>query len=191
MKNRGVKMKISLLLIVLLNIVGCKQMDNKKAEQAKNISLTLKISKPNKKGHFEKIYLTLKNLSDQDRFFILPAPLKENTEKIAFPILGLETQYNNEKAEVFVYTNFDLKQKISSKNILIPKHGEITEEYNTTMFWRWGPCGPDRWGSFEKYFKEGENEISVKIKLTFDENIYIESNVVKMKCSFQKWLFDN
>lgn len=190
-------MKESLIFITFLLTLSfgfaaeVEQVDLKLSE----VGLQLVLAPRDGQSGVEKISVTVTNTSSHSGAFRLPSPfVADDSSAPSFapfpPWLGLlirDAKSGNE--EQFILTTFT-KLRGPARTVFLPKGQSVTLDYRLTSFYRWGPCGPDRYGSFRDYFKPGEVEIKVHVAI-FTESVEDRavSNPLTVRRSFPEWLF--
>jgi len=183
---------------LLFLCLGC----HKTAELNFNeIAISVKFA-PAEKDTFSKMFVTYKNIAMNPVGFVLPVPADEDSRELPkAPFLGIILKSKNGAAEEFLYAQTDGQPKQEMERITLSPGETKTVEYLLSAFWRWGPCGPDRWGSFSEYIRLGDNEVEAKVFLlkvvekenekggTHEDSETLASLPEKLQCSLQAWLF--
>ncbi|MCL1920007.1 MAG: hypothetical protein FWG50_02850 [Kiritimatiellaeota bacterium] len=139
-------------------------------------------------GEFSKIFITYKNTSKNSRILVLPIPADEDArEEPVAPLLVISLQNKNGEEDGFLYTLTDGDPMQKLGKIMLASGEATTVEYQLSTFWRWGPCGPNRDGSFSDHIRAGNDEVEAKVVLmkNIDTNREdAESKPQKLLCSF-------
>jgi len=135
---------------------------------------------PTEKGEFSKIAITYKNTSKNPGILVLPIPADEDDHEnpeAPWLIILLQNKDGAEDGFLYTLTNGNPKQKL--KQVLLPSGEATTIEYQLSAFWRWGPCGPNRDGSFSDHIRLGNNEVEAKAVLM--KNIDTNTECIESK----------
>jgi len=193
-KKRENKMKATIILaIVSLSLLLFWHMNADSGIRAlgfNEMECDFKFSEQTTNG-FYKITVSYKNVSKKAGYFSLPFPADENNdEKQKNPLLALEIKSKNGKHEeefLFALIDGECESKQKVKKIFLVAGGSNAIEYQLSDFWRWGPCGPDRSGSFVKFISPGNTEAEALIILVKDIDINqqcLESKPIELFCTF-------
>lgn len=134
-----------------------------------------------------------RNVSPAAGAFPIPQPLPGLMEgPPSAPVLGLLLTDSQGEEEVFAYAEPDRASERGAKLLSLAPGKALPREYSARDFWMFGPCGVDRWGSFQDYFSKGDSELKLQavVMLVKDgESVSIDSEPVTFRGSFQPWLF--
>jgi len=190
-------MKTSLILFVFLSaLIYASAADDKQPElKLSEVGIQLVLAPTSGKHGPEKIALIVTNTSAHGGTFRLPSAfVADDSSTASFapfpPWLGLLVKDpKSGREEQFVFTTFS-KLRGPAKRASLPRGHASKLEYRLTSFYRWGPCNPDRYGSFKDYFKPGGVELEVRAVI-FVEGVEdrVLSNPQLLRCSFPDWLF--
>ena len=150
-------------------------------------------------GHSNaQVILTFSNLTAKSGAVVMPCPLNDgdssfaSSNKPTLLLIAKELQTQNEEA--FILTDLGKAKQSKPKILTIMPFQSLQMPYALASFYRWGPCGPDRWGSILDYLKPGECEIAIRAMVAYEDiepvkGRNIVSKPVVLKCKFPSWLF--
>jgi hypothetical protein len=95
--------------------------------------------------------------------------------------------------ERFLYVFPDAKRPPQPMTAILKPGLTMEMNYDLNDFYRWGPCGPDRWGSFVKYLQPGKSPITMQMiwmpELSRTATNSMVSNCETFSASHPEWLF--
>ena len=142
------------------------------------------------KDAFSKITVVYKNKSKKPGSFVPPLPADEDDdEEPKTPWLGLLIKSKNgNDEEEFMLTLTDGKPEQKWMKLFLSAGESKSIEYQLSDFWRWGPCGPDRSGSFLNFISPGNSEAEAQVVLIKGDTNQqtLESKPVELRCTFSK-----
>jgi hypothetical protein len=159
------------------------------------LGLRLALAPATAKRGPDKIILIVTNTSAHDGLLRLASPFvagdSSKSSSARFPPwLGvLVRDPKSGREEQFVLTTFT-RVRGPGRLVALPKGHSRKLQYRLRSFYRWGPCGPDLYGSFRDYFKPGTEEVEVRAVLFHDtDDSMVVSNPQTLRCAFPAWLF--
>lgn len=160
---------------------------------ARTVGCSLKIEAKDPRGVPTHIRVTYFNQCKKHLTIPIPAPLCGEGDTPPASFIGIRLTNPTNAEEEFVFVLPDAKDNPATKTARLKPGEGCGVTYNLDEFYRYGPCGPDRWGSFVKYFDRGETAIVLRAIWIPDvkqgETNIVESNSQTFTGSHQKWLF--
>jgi hypothetical protein len=140
-----------------------------------------------------RIQVTFSNLSNARVKVALPGPLCGESETQPVSFIGIILKDPSGRKEEFTFVHPDARSPRKTRVSSLKPAGSVAVNYALDDFYRWGPCGPDRWGNFVKYFQTGATRITMQaVWLTGSEegeSTVIKSNLQSFTASHPDWLF--
>jgi hypothetical protein len=137
------------------------------------------------------IEVDFKNNTGTTIEFTRPNPLcgESNTP----PFVGVVLKDGSGENESFSYVLIVEKQEAAPSKVSLRPGQHEKIKYDLSQFYRWGPCGPDQYGNFLKYFQKGEKSITMEVFYVMGDerqptNLK-SSNKVEFPASHPEWLF--
>lgn len=160
---------------------------------ARTVGCSLKIASRDSRGVPTHIRVIYSNRWDRDLTITLPAPLCGEGGSPPASLIGIRLTNPTNAEEAFVFVLPEAKVCPAAKTTRLKPGEGCVVTYGLDKFYRYGPCGSDRWGSFVKYFDRGETAITMRAIWTPDvrrrETNLVESNSQTFAGSCQEWLF--
>jgi hypothetical protein len=159
----------------------------------RTVACTLAILATNESAIPTRIQVTYSNLSNTRIKVALPGPLcgESDTQPVSF--IGIILQDPSGRKEEFAFVHPDVGRPPASRASALKPGASVAVTYELADFYRWGPCGPDRWGQFVQYFQNGTTRMTMQaLWQTGDASgadTAIRSNLQSFTASHPGWLF--
>lgn len=139
------------------------------------------------------IEISIKNLSSQTIQMRAPNPLSGGASENPHSVVYVDLIGKSGAIERFYYaTTNDVNVNVS-QTLKIAPMASHTKKYEMSQFYRWGPCGPDLYGSFLDYFTVGSSKLAMRVgwlpDMSANPTNEIQSAAATFLALYPDWLF--
>jgi len=163
---------------------------------SKEEACSLAITAKNENAVPTSIQVTFRNITNAKINVALPGPLcGESEDAPPYPIIGILLKDPSGRKEDFAFVHPNAANPPKPKFATLKPGESAVVSYDLKEFYRWGSCGPDRWGHFVKYFQKGSAQITMQAiwmpDVKSESANIIKSNIQSFNASNPAWLFKN
>lgn len=185
---------IALVILGTVMLTGCTAGPRAVSPlDGKTAACSLAVVASNEHAIPTSIQVTFRNISHTPINVTMPGPLCGESDTQPVSLIGIILQDPGGRKEEFTFVHPDAGSPPKTRVSSLKPGGSVIVNYDLDDFYRWGPCGPDRWGNFVKYFQNGTTRITMQAMWRTGsesgEPFVIKSNLQSFAASHPDWLF--